>query len=71
MKRILSAVVVMGILLTGCPSKQVEKVTDKAVVTTVDAGTTDAKAVVAPPTVNSTQSPVEQVVSPKQSVEQK
>ncbi len=68
MKNILSAVVVVGILLSGCTDK---KVVDKTPVTAVDAGTTDAKSVQTPPVVGPVQAPVEQVATPKQSVEQK
>ncbi len=71
MKNILSAVVVVGILLSGCTDKKVEKVVDKTPVTAVDAGTTDAKSVQTPPVVGPVQAPVEQVATPKQSVEQK
>jgi hypothetical protein len=67
MKKILTAFVIMGCILSGCADKV--KVVEKAAPTVVDAGTSVTQ--VTPPVVGPVQSPAEQVSTPKQTVEQK
>lgn len=69
MKNILSAVVVLGILLSGCTAKKADKVVDKTPVVAVDAGA-DTSVTQTPTVVGPVQTPAQQA-SPAQSVEQK